>query len=960
MNKLADSSDIFAKRIRRTSVKKDLPKPGNLEKRASDEKKLYFRFTRPKENLDSFTHYKFHFEHPYRSSFDIIKYVNKNKLIPSNFDGDVKTDEVVYYIEVEDAGFKGGILYTVVIQVMKELADKPNNWIISDATSNGQIMTMRTDPPAVSAMKLTKNENMARSVTLSFQAPAPSQMGPTYNFFSIELHALEVNGTRLVDSKAIEEKSHGAIIYKPTPVSKELKFEKLATGTEYMFVVYTVSDGGAAWRDRKDNDLTKSNETVRMYEVEFEGPKDVQKLDWSSNHITFSFRAEEMTGIDQYRIQVSEMLRNGSIMPLPDTIINATEPNGNYTETYKMEDLDPGVPYLIGLSSIRSEFQYGNESKTHNVYFRTRPWAPDPVNLTIINDMDVQLDDKKRKATVDFSNLEGVVDYVGINYTQMDTGLVSAPKYVKFETTKNFTMTELMPGALYNVSLEVGARFRDLDPTRTFVHKLFRTKPNPPRSARADSTRGTIHLLWHRPEEMGKVSGWQYRIRYILADVKDNEVEQPEEVIKYIPAGQGSNSADIVPRRDSFLSGLLSGRQYKIFIETVAGNGLIKIGDKEYNDTQIVSEPLGPLAVFTQPAQPRIEEWLQITTDHIKIIWSAPQKGRERGGRFDRYYLNVTRRRERYSSIPYKPETYHEVFNPGENFHIMKITAGALYNMTLTSIVGVDQKLACLDNLKRLNRETEQNIKDCHGLQLESIVTPENKRVEVKTWSPYIMHSTFKRLEWKFTSCGQVGRHGPTQDQCEAAYAGENLEKLVQVKRGIQEWMAPIRGLYRIIAAGPGYERTGGLGAKVAGTFSFDQGKLLRIIVGQRGDYFGDMVVGGAGGSYVMSEDQALIIAGGAGSNPPTLKPSPKSNANLAQVGRDAAESSATTNTGLGGIRGGRGSRSASGTGGGAGLIQNGEKPNLIEGPDQGYEAVAVFINGSHAENGNWVPPGTG
>ena len=62
MNKLADSSDIFAKRIRRTSVKKDLPKPGNLEKRASDEKKLYFRFTRPKENLDSFTHYKFHFE----------------------------------------------------------------------------------------------------------------------------------------------------------------------------------------------------------------------------------------------------------------------------------------------------------------------------------------------------------------------------------------------------------------------------------------------------------------------------------------------------------------------------------------------------------------------------------------------------------------------------------------------------------------------------------------------------------------------------------------------------------------------------------------------------------------------------------------------------------------------------------------------------------------------------------
>ena len=55
------------------------------------------------------------------------------------------------------------------------------------------------------------------------------------------------------------------------------------------------------------------------------------------------------------------------------------------------------------------------------------------------------------------------------------------------------------------------------------------------------------------------------------------------------------------------------------------------------------------------------------------------------------------------------------------------------------------------------------------------------------------MHATFKRLEWKFTACSQVGRVGPTQEQCDAAYESTNLKRLVQVRQGIQEWLAPIR-----------------------------------------------------------------------------------------------------------------------------------------------------------------------
>ena len=72
---------------------------------------------------------------------------------------------------------------------------------------------------------------------------------------------------------------------------------------------------------------------------------------------------------------------------------------------------------------------------------------------------------------------------------------------------------------------------------------------------------------------MSTVGGWQYRLRYILDDVELWEENQPEEKIKYIPAGQGSDSTSSIPRRDDFLSRLLSGRKYKISIETVAGSG---------------------------------------------------------------------------------------------------------------------------------------------------------------------------------------------------------------------------------------------------------------------------------------------------------------------------------------------------------------------------------------------------
>jgi hypothetical protein len=76
------------------------------------------------------------------------------------------------------------------------------------------------------------------------------------------------------------------------------------------------------------------------------------------------------------------------------------------------------------------------------------------------------------------------------------------------------------------------------------------------------------------------------------------------------------------------------------------------------------------------------------------------------------------------------------------------------------------------------------------------------------------------------------------------------------------------------------------------------------------------------------------------------------------QVGRDASETG--INFGQGGIRGGKGLRGSVGTGGGAGLTEDGDKP-LVNGPrDTVDRAVALHGNGSFDANEIELPPGAG
>uniref|UniRef100_A0A2K5YFC3 receptor protein-tyrosine kinase n=1 Tax=Mandrillus leucophaeus TaxID=9568 RepID=A0A2K5YFC3_MANLE len=98
---------------------------------------------------------------------------------------------------------------------------------------------------------------------------------------------------------------------------------------------------------------------------------------------------------------------------------------------------------------------------------------------------------------------------------------------------------------------------------------------------------------------------------------------------------------------------------------------------------------------------------------------------------------------------------------------------------------------------------------------------------------------------WLFSTCGASGRHGPTQTQCDGAYAGTSVVVTVGAAgqlRGVQLWRVPGPGQYLISA----YGAAGGKGAKnhlsrahgvfVSAIFSLGLGESLYILVGQQGE----------------------------------------------------------------------------------------------------------------------------
>ncbi len=125
---------------------------------------------------------------------------------------------------------------------------------------------------------------------------------------------------------------------------------------------------------------------------------------------------------------------------------------------------------------------------------------------------------------------------------------------------------------------------------------------------------------------------------------------------------------------------------------------------------------------------------------------------------------------------------------------------------------------------------------------------------------------------YEFTNCGRTGMYGPNQGQMNSEYSGTNLDgQVTWVYNGIQRWTVPQTNTYSITVwgaragYGTNYNDNGGYGAKMKGDFYLEQGTIIKILVGQRGDD-GYGAGGGGGGSYVtLNNNDPLIIAGGGG-----------------------------------------------------------------------------------------------
>ncbi|KAL5009341.1 hypothetical protein ScPMuIL_014922 [Solemya velum] len=100
---------------------------------------------------------------------------------------------------------------------------------------------------------------------------------------------------------------------------------------------------------------------------------------------------------------------------------------------------------------------------------------------------------------------------------------------------------------------------------------------------------------------------------------------------------------------------------------------------------------------------------------------------------------------------------------------------------------------------------------------------------------PNRQHQTYR-----FTSCGQSGRFGPLQSECEEEYMNTNTHITINENfPGVQKWEVPLTADYKISVYGAQGGTTNGTtlsyGGHVEGQFSLTGGDYLYILVGQEG-----------------------------------------------------------------------------------------------------------------------------
>jgi PKD repeat protein len=194
-----------------------------------------------------------------------------------------------------------------------------------------------------------------------------------------------------------------------------------------------------------------------------------------------------------------------------------------------------------------------------------------------------------------------------------------------------------------------------------------------------------------------------------------------------------------------------------------------------------------------------------------------------------------------------------------------------------------------------------------------------------------------------FTNCGQVGRTGPSQTQCNNTYG----PGVVTVNNGIQQWVVP-PGIFSLeieawgAQGGGSSARPGGLGAYVKTEVAVTPGQVLNIVVGQAGNITPSNSPsgnrGGGGGSFVwdpQSDSEPLIAAGGGGGTNVSTSNPLGTNATITTSGSPRGDGNGTPGTGGNGA-----------IGGAAGYKSDGTSPST------GFVATAIK-NGGAGANGH-------
>jgi hypothetical protein len=229
-----------------------------------------------------------------------------------------------------------------------------------------------------------------------------------------------------------------------------------------------------------------------------------------------------------------------------------------------------------------------------------------------------------------------------------------------------------------------------------------------------------------------------------------------------------------------------------------------------------------------------------------------------------------------------------------------------------------------------------------------------------------------------FSNAGLQGRTGPNITQARSGvgnpvWAPTYLNMTVN---GIQDWTVPETGSYQITCLGARGGQAGqnsggwGFGARAIGTFSFTQGEVLRLVVGQRGNTTNARAsTGGGGASAVWRRDsnaEPLIMAGGGGG----ASDQPEGQAGVGGT-RHARVHAVIGTSGEGSTQDGGSVRNAGGSGGnggstsgspsaGAGAGFKGDGDSNGAGDRSGKQIRTDARGGAGGSDGNRVGNGSG